>query len=87
MIIPISKRAKEYGYVIWHKGQDSMVRALLADKQRFRVFLQGSDRGEKNVDWAHRRISIGYKWTRQLPENATNYHLEVRGTELHVTCR
>ena len=87
MIIPITKRAKEYGSVIWQKNQDNEVRALLSDQRSFRVYLQGSDRGQKNVDWAHRRISIGYKWTRQLPETFTNYHIEVRGQELHVTCR
>lgn len=87
MILSITKRAKKYGYVIWQKDQDQAVRALLSDQQSFRVYLQGSDRGQKNVDWGRRRISIGYKWTRQLPENLTNYHLEVRGPELHITCR
>ena len=87
MIIPISKRAKEYGYVIWHRTQDAEVKTLLSDKTSFRVFLQGSDRGQKNVDWNNRRISLGYKWTRQIPDNLENDPLKVRGAELHITCQ
>ena len=86
MIVPISDRARRFGYFIWPKGADAEMRALLSDVDSMRVSFEGIDIGSKRIDWARRRISLGQSQTRRVPETAKNFVLEVNNG-LIVTCR
>jgi hypothetical protein len=87
VLVPISKRARQYGYVIWPKRLDDIIRGLFGKKQKIRVEFQNSDLGEKNIDWQHRRISIGYARTRDLGENDSVYRLELLANgRLRISC-
>jgi hypothetical protein len=87
MIVPISDRARKWGYVIWPRALDSEMHALLGDAQTASVSFQGADVGSKRVDWQHRRISIGPSKTRSLPGSVTGFVLEFRRRTLTITCR
>lgn len=86
MELPITDRSRKHGYIFWSKRQDGDVSKLLKNSRSVRLHFRGSDRGEKNVDWKYRRISIGWKWTRELPADLTTFKLRLDGRELHVTC-
>lgn len=81
--IPITERARKYGYVIWRKNQDSEVRALLGDAKS--IDLCGDiDQRSKNVDWKQRRISITYKFTRGLPKSVKRFRLKKVGKRISL---
>lgn len=88
VIIPITKRAREYGYVIWKKNNDLQMRQLLGKREEISVILFGGKHGTKRVDWKYGRISIGYRWTRQIEEEKINFILRInRRGELEITCK
>ena len=61
------------------------MRALLGDRRTVTLSFRGSDLGSKTVDWKHRRISIGPKRTRGLPETARSYVLNFLTASFTVT--
>lgn len=69
--LPITARSRSYGYLIWTKSEDEKMKQLIGNRDNLRIFLCGNDLLEKRVDWKYRRISLGYKHTRRLPEAAT----------------
>lgn len=69
LVFPFSSTARTYGYVIWAKEHDAAVRKLLGDSPTVELVLPGDVQKRKNVDWKHRRISVGYSVTRALPES------------------
>ena len=73
--IPISARARKYGYVIWPKKQDEDVRKLLPNQEGVTVVFEDSDLGKKRVDWKYRRISVGPSQTRRLDPGASTFEL------------
>lgn len=73
--LPITKAARHWGYVTWRRSQSQRMKAFLKNNSTVHLFFMGSDHGEKNVDWKYCRISIGYKWTRRLPNNLCYYVL------------
>ncbi len=75
--IPMSERSKKYGYVFWGKRADSQIESLLKEKQKISVKFNGVDLGEKNIDWKHRRISLGWTQTRSLPNKKASFFLTV----------
>lgn len=86
MKIEISNRARKYGYVIWSIRQDEEMLGLLGDLPTVQLYFDGSDRGIKKVDRKTRRISIGYKWTRQIPESKKSFILSLTAPNtLNVT--
>lgn len=85
MIVPISGRARKYGYFIWPSTADAELRALLGNAQTVQVFFAGTDIGTKNVDWKHRRISIGARRTGTLPAMAKSFILEFRNQMLAIS--
>ena len=84
MIVPISDRARKYGYMIWPKSADQDVQALMSEIQKVKVSFNGSDLGEKRVDWKHRRISIGPSQTRSVSETAKSFRVEFSGHGLSI---
>ena len=87
LVIPISKRSKEYGYLIWPARLDDQIISVLGKQENVRLYFDGSDRGDKNVDWKNRRISIGYKWTKSIPDDITEFHVHTAGSKLYISCQ
>lgn len=77
MHIPISDRARRFGYIIWPKALDEEVAKTLRDKARIRVVFEGLDVGEKSIDWKHRRISVGPRRTRTLATTASVFQATI----------
>jgi len=90
LTIPITKSARQFGYVIWPPNLNDQVGTFLGGTSKVRLYFQGADLGEKNVDWKYRRISIGYRWTRRLSDDVTKYVLSLSdkdSTKLVVECQ
>lgn len=75
LMIPITKSARQFGYVIWPPRLNNQVDAFLGGVSKVHLYFMGADLGQKNVDWRYRRISIGYRWTRRLPNEVSEYVL------------
>ena len=76
MEIEISERARKFGYVIWAKKNDWAVEKFLKKIETVEVWFNDSRLGKKKVDWRHRRISVGYKQTREMPIEAKVFSLK-----------
>lgn len=87
MIVPISDRARKYGYLFWPKTADADMRALLSGAQTVELSFNGAAAGTKTVDWKHRRISVGPKLTREMPETAKSFVLDFQAPKLTVALR
>lgn len=84
MILSITKSARRFGYVIWSSKTDAMMKELIGDCSEIEVSFNGLSIGVKSVDWKYHRISIGYKFTRALPETAKVYNLTFHDNVLEV---
>ena len=86
--IPITVRSRRYGYIYWSAKTDERIEAFLGSKESARLMFQGADHGLKKIDYKYRRISIGWKWTRQLPESVEDFVLSWKDNKtLDVVCR
>jgi len=82
--IPITERARRYGYLIWRKKQDGEVRALLGEVGC--VAICGAvEQQAKRVDWKQRRISVTYSFTRGLPGSASKFLLQRARQKIALT--
>lgn len=77
MQIVISERARRFGYLFWTKKEDSSIHRLLTQRDQVEVWFNDSRLGKKNIDWRNRRISIGYKNTREIPAHEHTFKLTV----------
>ena len=68
MDIPITKGARQYGYLIWNNKIGPTIEKMLAGLTEVNVCLNGFNLGKKNIDRKYHRISLGYKLTRALPK-------------------
>ncbi len=84
MTLTITKSARQFGYVIWSNKTDAAIKKLVGERNTITVYFNGFVIGEKVIDWKYHRISIGYKFTRALPETAKVYRLTVRNDILEV---
>ena len=75
--IPITKSARQFGYIIWTRKLANQIDAILGGASKVHLYFQGIDLGEKRVDRKYRRISVGYRWTRRLPDDANIYILSM----------
>src|SRR5262249_38390434 len=78
LVIPISKRAREYGYVFWSASEHAAVSRMLEGHEAVDVEFCGSPVGRKNVDRRHRRISVGTRHTARIAETAKSFRLEMK---------
>jgi len=86
--LPITERARKYGYIIWPKVMDRDIYGFLGEIEKAEIWFENSLLGEKNIDWKHRRISIGYTRTRTLPANVMNFVLKFdKKRTLKITCQ
>lgn len=86
--IPISSRARQFGYVIWPISLDQEVSKVLDGADAVDLWLDSSFLGHKNVDWKYRRISLGYRQTRALPPSVKVFVISRRRDgAVQVTCK
>lgn len=82
--LAITKSARKFGYVIWSSKTDLEIRTLLGNESEVFVFFNGLSLGMKSIDWKYHRISIGYKFTRALPDTAKMFNLSFCNGVLEV---
>ena len=87
MKVLITKSARQFGYVIWNSKNKDEIDKMLCGKTEVDVVFNGFAIGTKSIDWKYHRISIGYKFTRALPENARFYYIELKDGILEVTTK
>ncbi len=85
--IPISERARKYGYVFWHAKNDEVVNSFFKNADVIAVVFDGAKLGEKKIDFKLRRFSVGWRWTRQLPKSVKNFVLTRTGDQINIICR
>lgn len=84
MDIPISKTARQFGYIIWNSVNGMELERILNGKSCIRINFNGVDIGEKNIDRRYHRISVGYKYTRNLPTSDNTYSICIEKNILQV---
>ena len=84
MRLKITKSARKFGYIIWSKRKDDDIKKLINNNEKIFVRLNGFMLGEKKVDWKYHRISLGYNFTRGLPEEANYYDMKYTNNILEV---
>jgi hypothetical protein len=86
--LEITDRARQYGYVFWKHHQDEAMAGLLGKRSVVDVVFMNAHHGKKNIDWQHRRISLGWRWTRALPESDKVFVLKMsKSNKLEIQCR
>jgi len=84
MNLPITKSARQFGYVIWSLKNEQEMKRLLSDRSEVFVTFNGLNVGLRTIDWKYRRISIGYKFTRALPDTATFFYITMKDNVLEL---
>lgn len=84
MEIPITKSARQFGYLIWNKRYYSELDNRLKGYEKIKVNFNGFDLGEKSIDRKFHRISLGYKFTRAVDTNHNMFSVEVKDGVLEV---
>ena len=64
--LPLTRTGRKYGYITWSKAEDSNIRTFLGEAQIVTLLLADGPPKRRNIDWKHRRISVGYSITRPL---------------------
>ena len=86
--LEITKRTRNYGYVYWNAYQDEEMSKLFGKRNIIDVVFMGAEHGAKKIDWKYRRISIGVRWIRSLPESKKVFVLEIlKANKLEIQCR
>lgn len=86
--IPLTERSRKYGYIFWPKVLDGQVEGFFKDATTVNLVFNNAEHGKKNIDWKHRRISIGWRWTRRLPEKVKVFVLTWKDEKtVNVVCR
>ena len=86
--LKILDRGKTYGYLYWTKSQDKKMRSLLDGLDRVQIIFRNADHGEKRIDWRYRRISLGQRWTRQIPASMKLFVLKMSSpNSLKISCK
>jgi hypothetical protein len=88
LLIPLGDRARKYGYIYWPYKMDEEVKSFLGETSTVNLVFNGAPHGEKNIDWKYRRISVGARWTRDLPKTLSCFVLTLKEhNTLNVECR
>ena len=86
--VKITERARRFGYVFWTFRQDDEMAKLLGDRNAVDLVFMNASHGHKNVDRRYRRISIGARWTKPLPESKKVFVLKMlKPNTLEIQCR
>jgi hypothetical protein len=86
--VALTERIRKYGYLYWKRRQDDEISNLLGQRASVDVVFMNADHGRKRIDWQYRRISIGWRWTRALPESKKVLVLKLsKDGTLDIQCR
>lgn len=66
IILPLTQTGRKYGYIMWKKKQDVLVKELFGNNRCVDLHIKGGLQRRKRIDWDHRRIGITYTITRGL---------------------
>lgn len=80
--IPFTDTARKYGYIIWKKRHDDLIKQLIGARSSIDIKFKNKIQRKKYIDWNRRRIGITYTLTRQLP----NYELLIRLQPMNRNC-
>jgi len=84
--VPITKSARQYGYIIWNKRHNPQIEKLLLGTKSIPVHFNKLNIGKKNIDWKYHRISLGWGLTRPLSEKIKIFVLTIDNNILKVSC-
>lgn len=84
MNLSITKGARQYGYLIWNKKIEKEIEEILSGFDEVNINFNGFNLGRKKIDRKFHRISIGYKFTRALPETHNMYSIKLKDNILEV---
>lgn len=84
MNIPITKSARQYGYLIWNNKSNAEIEKMLSGLSTVNIRLNGFLLGKKNIDRKYHRISLGYKLTRALPDEHNTFRVSYANDILEV---
>ena len=76
IVIPITRRARTYGYIIWRKKDDEVMGQLLGNNEVLEIEVANTVQKRKHVDRKQRRISLGYRMTQSFDKHHTEYLIE-----------
>lgn len=85
MKIPITKAARQYGYLIWNSKTEPEIEKIFKGLDKVKVIFNNFNLGEKKIDRRYHRLSLGYKLTRALPIDHTIYEIKMNDDGLEVT--
>ncbi len=73
--IPITARARTYGYIIWSRKQTVDMELFVGKNVTIDIETSDGLTKTKRVDRKQKRISLGYKFTRALEKRHTVFIL------------
>jgi len=74
--LPFTKTGRKYGYIMWKKKNDEVIKNLFGDKKSIDLKFNSILQIKKNIDWKRRRIGITYKLTRSISKKFTVLRLQ-----------
>ena len=84
MKVKITAGARQFGYLIWSKKTGKELEKALDGRTAINVLLNGFDLGMKNIDYKYHRISLGYRFTRAIPETHNTFSIKFEGDRMEV---
>jgi len=85
--VPLSQRARRFGYIFWPQAMDEEVERFFGVLKTVEVVFENSYLGEKRIDRAYRRISVGWRQTRRLPREVSTFRLSFKKDgKLYIAC-
>lgn len=86
--LPITPRARTYGYIFWQKKMEDEIISAFKGKETVTVMLNTKNIGEKSVSYKYRRLSLGPTvLSREIPEDHTIFCIKLRGSTLSVSTK
>jgi hypothetical protein len=74
---PITKSGLRYGYIFWHSSQDVEAKQFFGARTTVEMWMGGSYLGQRSIDWKSRRIFVGRKSLKEIPEYCSIFHLQM----------
>ena len=74
LLIPITKTARKYGYIIWPKKNDEKIRELFNNNREVTLII-GNKTIKNRIDYKKRRIGITYTISRSINVNIKHYEI------------
>ncbi len=76
LLLPLTNTGRKYGYIVWRKDQDRLVKAITGERDSIDLQIGDSLQRNKTIDWKQRRVGITYTLTRNLPKGINKIKLK-----------